>query len=74
MLLSADRLGTHAIMREAGVSKMVVWRCQVRLAHEAVDGLLWDKTRPARNPPLGLEVVTWAAQPAAVPTDYRGRR
>jgi len=74
VLLSADGLGTHAIMREAGVSKTVVWRCQDRLAHEAVDGLLWDKTRPARNPPLGLEVVTWAAQPAAVPTDYRGRR
>ena len=54
VLLSVDGLGTHAIMREAGVSKTVVWRCQDRLAHEAVEGLLRDKSRPARNPPLGL--------------------
>jgi len=55
MLLSADGLGTHAIMREAGVSKTVVWRCQDRIAHEGVDGLLRDRTRQERNPPLGLK-------------------
>ena len=57
MLLSADGLGTHAIMRAAGVSKTVVWRWQDRFAQEGVDGLLRDKTRPARIPPLGPEVA-----------------
>ena len=57
VLLSANGLGTHAIMREAGVSKTVVWRWQDRFAQEGVDGLLRDKTRPARIPPLGPEVA-----------------
>ena len=57
VLLSADGLGTHAIMREAGVSKTAVWRWQERFAREGIDGLLRDKTRPARIPPLGPEVA-----------------
>ncbi|MFK5598214.1 helix-turn-helix domain-containing protein [Methylobacterium sp. HMF5984] len=57
VLLSADGLGTHAIMRAAGVSKTVVWRWQDRFSQEGVDGLLRDKTRPARIPPLGPEVA-----------------
>ncbi|WP_170249444.1 IS630 family transposase, partial [Methylobacterium haplocladii] len=57
VLLSADGLGTHAIMREAGVSKTAVWRWQERFAREGVDGLLRDKTRPARLAPLGPEVA-----------------
>ena len=57
VLLSADGLGTHAIMREAGVSKTAVWRWQERFAQEGLDGLLRDKTRPARIPPLGPEVA-----------------
>jgi transposase len=57
VLLSADGLGTHAIMREAGVSKTAVWRWQERFAQEGIDGLLRDKTRPARIPPLGPEVA-----------------
>ena len=57
VLLSADGLGTHAIMREAGVSKTAVWRWQDRFAKEGVDGLLRDRTRPARIPPLGPEVA-----------------
>lgn len=57
VLLSADGLGTHAIMREAGVSKTAVWRWQERFAQEGIGGLLRDKTRPARIPPLGPEVA-----------------
>ncbi|GLS46545.1 hypothetical protein GGR33_005098 [Methylobacterium brachythecii] len=57
VLLSADGLGTHAIMGEAGVSKTAVWRWQERYSQEGVEGLLRDKTRPARIPPLGLVVV-----------------
>lgn len=57
VLLSADELGTHAIMREAGVSKTAVWRWQERFAREGLAGLLRDKTRPARIPPRGPEVA-----------------
>jgi len=55
VLLSVKGHGTHAIMREAGVSKTAVWRWQERFMQEGVDGLLRDKTRPSRIPPLGLE-------------------
>ncbi|SEF38998.1 Transposase [Methylobacterium sp. 190mf] len=57
VLLSADGLGTHAIMREGGVSKTAVWRWQERFAREGLAGLLREKTRPARIPPLGPEVA-----------------
>src|SRR6516164_6140842 len=45
VLLSAEDLGTNAIMRETGKSKTCVWRWQERFAAEGVDGLLRDKTR-----------------------------
>jgi hypothetical protein len=63
---TADGLGTNAIMRAIGKSKNRAWRWQERLApsapselcaEEGVDGLLRDKTRPARIPPLDQEVV-----------------
>ncbi len=57
VLLSADGLGTHAIMRAAGVSKTAVRRWQDRFAKEGVDRLLRNRTRPARIPPLGPEVA-----------------
>ena len=63
VLLSADDLGTHAIMREAGVSKTAFWRWQERFAQEGLDGLLRDKTRPARIPSLGPEVAARAWWP-----------
>jgi len=39
------------------VSKTAVWNWQERFAQEGVDGLLRDKTRPARLAPLGPEVA-----------------
>ena len=57
VLLTADGSGTAAIMRTAGVSKTAVWRWQERFMEEGVDGLLRDKTRPSRMPPLGREVT-----------------
>ena len=57
VLLSADGLGTNAIMRATGKSKTCVWRWQERFAEEGVDGMLRDKTRPPRIPPLGPEVA-----------------
>jgi hypothetical protein len=52
VLLSADRLGTTEIMRRTGLSKPSVWRWQERYIAAGVDGLLRDKTRPSRVPPL----------------------
>ena len=52
VLLTADGLGTQEVMRQTGKSKTCVWRWQERFMHEGVDGLLRDKTRPSRIPPL----------------------
>jgi DDE superfamily endonuclease/Homeodomain-like domain len=57
ILATADRCGTAAVMRRAGVSKPSVWRWQERFMRAGVDGLLHDKTRPARIPPLPKAVV-----------------
>ena len=61
VLLSAEDLGTNAIMRETGKSKTCVWRWQERFAAEGVDGRLRDKTRPSRiaklDPSIAERVV-----------------
>jgi transposase len=57
VLLTAEGVGTNAIMRETGKSKTCVWRWQERFAAEGVDGLLRDKTRRSRIPKLELSVV-----------------
>ena len=57
VLGTADGLGTNAIMCEAGVAKTAVWRWQERFMAEGVDGLLRDKTRPSRIPPLGPQIA-----------------
>ena len=56
VLLSADGAGTSEVMRGTGKSKTCVWRWQGRFAREGVDGLLRDKTRPPRIPPLRPQV------------------
>ncbi len=57
VLLSADGLGTVEIMRQTHKSKTCVWRWQERFAEEGIDGLLRDKTRPSRVPPLAADVA-----------------
>ena len=57
VLLTADGLGTAEIMREARHGQDRVWRWQERFMQEGVDGLLRDKTRPSRIPPLPPEVA-----------------
>jgi transposase len=52
VLLTADGLGTTEIMRRTGKAKTAVWRWQERFMRAGVDGLLRDKTRPSRIPPL----------------------
>jgi transposase len=57
VLLTAEGVGTNAIMRETGKSKTCVWRWQERFAAEGVDGLLRDKTRPSRIAKLDPSVA-----------------
>ena len=77
VMLSAQGLGTNAIMREIGKSKTCVWRWQERFAAEGVDGLLHDKTRPSRiaklNPSLAERVVALTMEaPASEETHWTG--
>src|SRR3954462_6593458 len=57
ILATAEGLGTNAIMRRAGVSKPCVWRWQARFMREGVPGLLRDKSRPSRVPPLAAQAT-----------------
>ena len=57
VLLSGDGVGTMEIMRRTAKSKTCVWRWQERFMQEGVEGLLRDKTRPSRIPPLGAEAA-----------------
>ena len=57
MLLTADGVGTNGITRRAGVAKTAVWRWQERYMQQGADGLLRDKTRPSRVPPMAAEAA-----------------
>ena len=77
VLLSAASVGTVEIMRRTGKSKTCVWRWQERFAAAGVDGLLRDKTRPSRVPPLGQQVIDkvvalTAAEPPHEATHWTG--
>jgi len=77
VLLSAASVGTVEIMRRTGKSKTCVWRWQERFAAAGVDGLLRDKTRPSRVPPLGQRVIDkvvalTAAEPPHEATHWTG--
>ena len=57
VLLSADGLGTMAIMRATGKAKKTVWRWQARFAEAGVDGLLCDASRPPGKAPVAADKV-----------------
>lgn len=57
VLLTADGLGTNAIMAATGKAKTCVWRWQERFMQAGVGGLLQDKTRPPGKPPIDAERV-----------------
>src|SRR5258705_1540446 len=65
VLATADGHGTNEIMRRTDMSKPTVWRWQERYIEDGIEGLLRDKTRPSRIPPLTeavkLSVVTKTA-------------
>jgi transposase len=67
VLLSAEGLGTNALMRETGRSKTCVWRWQERFTSEGFEGLLRDKTRPSRikklDPSIAERVVALTMEP-----------
>jgi DNA invertase Pin-like site-specific DNA recombinase len=46
VLLTAEGVGTNAIMRRTGKSKTCVWRWQERFIEEGFDGLLRDRRVP----------------------------
>ena len=52
VLLTADGLGTNALMTATGKSKTCVWRWQERFMQAGVGGLLQDKTRPPGKAPV----------------------
>jgi len=52
VLLSADGVGTTAIMAATGTAKTTVWRWPARFMAEGVTGLLRDKTRPPGRAPI----------------------
>jgi transposase len=52
VLLTADGMGTNAIMAATGKSKTCVWRWQERFMAAGVGGLLQDKTRPPGKAPV----------------------
>src|ERR1700747_2235349 len=57
VLMTADGHGTAEIMQATGKAKTVIWRWQERFGEEGVAGVLRDKTRPSRIPPLSPEVA-----------------
>ena len=56
-LLSADGLGTNAVMAATGTSNTTVWRWQARFMAEGVAGLPRDKTRPPGRAPVADDRV-----------------
>lgn len=67
ILLTADGVGTSAMMRATLKSKTCIWRWQERFMREGVDGLLRDKTRPPGIAPIAAprveEVVALTLKP-----------
>src|SRR5215203_1481916 len=57
VLATADGHGTAEVVRRAGKSKPCVRRWRERFISEGVPGLLRDKTRPPRIPPLPQAMI-----------------
>src|SRR3954471_4333119 len=53
VLLTADRVGTVAIMRQTGLGKPSVWRWQERYIEAGVDGLLARQDAAVAHPAAG---------------------
>lgn len=78
VLLTSGGCGTAEIMRQTGKAKTAVWRWQERFMQAGVDGLLRDKSRPSRIPPLAPKVAERVvaltlANPPGEATHWTGR-
>lgn len=71
ILLSANGLGTHAIVAATDKSKTTVWRWQERFAEAGVEGLLSDKTRPAGKAPTAPERVAEVVRLTHTPPPHK---
>ena len=69
VLLSANGVGTHEIMRRMNKSKTCVWRWQERFMQEGLDGLLRDKTRPPGTARVGSRRAGGGAHPKPPPIE-----
>src|SRR4051794_23629211 len=70
VLATADGLGTGEVVRRTGKSKPCVRRWQERFMREGVAGLLRDRTRPPRVPPLSQATIDRVV--ALTPTEPPG--
>src|SRR5919109_5406910 len=77
VLATADGHGTNEIRRRTGRPKRCVWRWQERYIDAGVEGLVRDKTRPSRKPPLPdavkLAVLTKTANATPVNATHWSR-
>ncbi len=79
IILATDKgLGTNAMVRELATTKNTVWRWRDRFHEQGVDGLLHDKTRPPRIPPIEANRVQKVidltlGQPPGETTHWTGR-
>ena len=70
VLLSADGVGTNAIMAATGKSKTCVWRWQERFMNAGVDGLVRDKTRPPGKRPVAADRTTQVVRLTLAPPPH----
>src|SRR5258708_15544629 len=73
ILLTGAGCGTAEIVRRRGKAKTCVWRWQERYMRASVEGLLKDKTRPSRKPPLSKKTVARVVELTLGPPPARSR-
>ncbi len=72
LLDSIDPRPVQQIADEAGIRRPPVWRWQQRFAEGGVDGLLHDKTRPPRTPPMPPDVAARVVTPTCGSPPHQG--
>ena len=71
VLLTAEAMGTAAIMAATGKSKTCVWRWREHCLAEGIDGLLRDKTRPPGIAPLSSTLIDKVVALTLDPPDHK---
>ena len=78
VLASGDRHSAQRVAQSTGISRPTVWRWQQRFAESEIDGLLRDKTRKPRKPPITAETTArvielTCSEPPHQATHWTGR-